>query len=101
MSTYLIAFIVSTLDHTEKLERNTVYARPEEIKQGNGQYALEIGEEVLKSIEEFLSVNYSLNKMDQAAIPNDYFASGAMENWGLVTYRFVIIIIVVITSNNN
>lgn len=87
MSTYLLAFIVSQFDHTETLERNTVYARPHEIDEGKGQYALEIGEKVLKGIEEFLSVDYSLEKMDQAAIPNNYFAAGAMENWGLVTYR--------------
>lgn len=87
MSTYLLAFIVSQFDHTETLERNTVYARPQEIAEGKGQYALETGDKVLKAIEEFLSVNYTLEKMDQAAIPNNYFAAGAMENWGLVTYR--------------
>lgn len=87
MSTYLLAFIVSQFNHTEALERQTVYARPQEIAEGKGQYALETGEKVLKGIEEFLSVNYSLEKMDQAAIPNNYFAAGAMENWGLVTYR--------------
>lgn len=91
MSTYLLAFIVSKFDHTQTLERHTVYARPEEIKQGKGEYALETGDKVLKGIEDFLSVDYSLEKMDQAAIPNNYFAAGAMENWGLVTYRYVII----------
>lgn len=89
MSTYLLAFIVSKFDHTEALERHTVYARPAEISQGKGEYALETGDKVLKAIEDFLSVEYSLEKMDQAAIPNDYFAAGAMENWGLVTYREV------------
>lgn len=87
MSTYLLAFIVSQFNHTETIERNTVYARPEEISAGKAAYAVETGEKTLKAIEEFLSVDYSLEKMDQAAIPNNYFAAGAMENWGLVTYR--------------
>lgn len=85
MSTYLLAFIVSQFDHTETQERHTVYARPTEISKG--AYALETGQKTLQAIESFLDVDYSLEKMDQAAIPNNYFAAGAMENWGLVTYR--------------
>lgn len=87
MSTYLLAFIVSQFDHTQTLERHTVYARPQEIAQGTAQFALETGEKALKAMEDFVNVKYSLEKMDQAAIPNNYFAAGAMENWGLVTYR--------------
>lgn len=89
MSTYLLAFIVSQFTHTETLERHTVYARPAKIKNGKGDFALEIGNKVLTSIENFLSSNYSLEKIDQAAILNGYFAGGAMENWGLVTYKCV------------
>jgi aminopeptidase N len=36
-------------------------------------------------MEFFTNVDFMLEKLDQIAIPD--FASGAMENWGLVTYR--------------
>lgn len=39
----------------------------------------------LKALENFALYDYELNKMYSAAIPD--FAAGAMENWGLVTYK--------------
>lgn len=86
MSTYLLAFIVSNFSSVQQGIYG-VYAKKQEIEAGKGQYALETGKKVLEGIAGFVGVSYSLEKMDQAAIPDDYFAAGAMENWGLVTYR--------------
>jgi len=37
------------------------------------------------SFNDFFGITYPLPKLDMVAIPE--FAAGAMENWGLVTYR--------------
>lgn len=87
MSTYLLAFIVSNFSSTEVNGIHQVYARPEEIHAGKADYALAAAGQLLSTIEDFVGVKYELNKMDQAAIPDNYFYFGAMENWGLVTYR--------------
>jgi aminopeptidase N len=60
-----------------------VWAAPELISQG--AVALEAGLDILPYFEEFYGVGFPLPKQDMVAIPD--FAAGAMENWGLITYR--------------
>lgn len=62
-----------------------VFTQPDLISQAD--FALEAGEKILKALEAQVDVKYEIPKMDQAAIPD--FAAGAMENWGLVTYRYI------------
>lgn len=50
-------------------------------------FAKEVGPKALKFFEEYFNIKYPLPKLDMIAIPD--FGSGAMENWGLVTYREV------------
>jgi aminopeptidase N len=85
MPTYLIAFIVSDFHSLEnKTENFRVWARKEAIDQA--QYSVEVGPSLLHAIEEFLlDLKYPMPKMDEVAVPD--FSAGAMENWGLTTYR--------------
>ncbi|MPC09521.1 Aminopeptidase N [Portunus trituberculatus] len=87
MSTYLVAFLVSDFSSKEVTTQNGVtfrtLAREAAINQAN--YSLEIGPNILTFFEDYFSIPYPLPKQDMIAIPD--FAAGAMENWGLITYR--------------
>uniref|UniRef100_A0A673IDW7 Aminopeptidase n=1 Tax=Sinocyclocheilus rhinocerous TaxID=307959 RepID=A0A673IDW7_9TELE len=88
MSTYLLAFIVSDFGFIEqnmdKLQIR-IFARQEAINAGQGEYALNVTGPILKFFEKYYNVPYPLPKSDQIALPD--FNAGAMENWGLITYR--------------
>ncbi|XP_037077487.1 aminopeptidase N-like isoform X2 [Pollicipes pollicipes] len=88
MSTYLVAFLVSDLavKQAEPGLSDTlfrVWARSAAIEQGD--YARAIGPAILEYFEDFFKTEFPLPKQDMAALPD--FAAGAMENWGLITYR--------------
>lgn len=88
VQTYLIAFIVSDFHYVEDtsgLVPHRIYAKQLSIATGEASLALDASNPLLSGFERYLGVPFSIDKMDQAALPN--FAAGAMENWGLVTYR--------------
>ncbi|KAK8726810.1 hypothetical protein OTU49_010070, partial [Cherax quadricarinatus] len=59
------------------------WAREEALTQA--QYALRVGPAILTHFEDYFNQPYPLPKQDMIAIPD--FSAGAMENWGLITYR--------------
>ncbi|KAK5781393.1 hypothetical protein RI543_001235 [Arxiozyma heterogenica] len=88
MSTYLVAFIVAELKYVENNEFRIpvrVYAAPGE--EHLGQFAADLTAKTLAFFEQSFGIKYPLPKMDNVAVPE--FSAGAMENWGLVTYRVV------------
>lgn len=88
MSTYLVAFIVAELKYVENNEFRIpvrVYAAPGE--EHLGQFAADLTAKTLAFFEKSFGIKYPLPKMDNVAVPE--FSAGAMENWGLVTYRVV------------
>ncbi|XP_078539360.1 aminopeptidase N-like isoform X2 [Lissotriton helveticus] len=90
MSTYLLAFIVCDFDYIEKADPGQkfqvrIYGREKAIKENQGEYALNKTGPILEFFQRYYNVPYPLPKSDQIALPD--FNAGAMENWGLVTYR--------------
>uniref|UniRef100_A0A672FEL9 Aminopeptidase n=1 Tax=Salarias fasciatus TaxID=181472 RepID=A0A672FEL9_SALFA len=88
MSTYLLAFIVSDFDHVQSSQNNLlirIWAKRTAIADSQGDYALSVTGPILQFFERYYNTTYPLSKSDQIALPD--FSNGAMENWGLVTYR--------------
>ncbi|KAF4746115.1 hypothetical protein FOZ63_027367 [Perkinsus olseni] len=88
MSTYLVAFCVGDFECVQKMTKNGTLVRVlcTPGKKSLSNFALDAGVRVLE-YEEFFGIRYPLPKLDMIAIPD--FAMGAMENWGLVTFREV------------
>jgi aminopeptidase 2 len=90
MSTYLTAFIVGELNYIEsnlfRIPIRTYAPLGQNIE--HGRYSADLCAKTLAFFEKAFDVEFPLSKMDQVAVPD--FAQGAMENWGLVTYRTVV-----------
>ena len=88
MSSYLLAFVVGELH--KKTARTTsgvevnVWATPAQSEE-TLDFALDIATRSIDFYNEYFGVPYPLPKSDHVALPD--FSSGAMENWGLITYR--------------
>ncbi|OXB56383.1 hypothetical protein ASZ78_001897 [Callipepla squamata] len=61
-----------------------LYARPDAIRRGSGDYALNITRRLIEFYEDYFKVPYSLPKLDLLAVPKHPYA--AMENWGLSVF---------------
>nr|XP_009860488.1 glutamyl aminopeptidase [Ciona intestinalis] len=90
MSTYLGCFAVSEfVSLEEKSAKNgiplRVFVPPHQKDAGQANYALDVMKIVFDFFEEYFGMDYALPKCDMISIPN--FGTGAMENWGLITYR--------------
>lgn len=87
MSTYLVAVVVGEYDYVEGRSADGVLVRVYTPlgKREQGDFALEVAVKVLPYYRDYFGIAYPLPKMDLIAISD--FSSGAMENWGLITYR--------------
>ncbi len=88
MSTYLVAWVIGDLESIETVNKNGVVVRVFANRgcvEEQGKFALDVASRTLDFFTEYFDISYPLPKMDMVAIPD--FSAGAMENWGLVTYR--------------
>ena len=86
MSTYLVAIVVGEYDYVEDSQGSVkvrVYTPLGKTEQG--RFALETSKRAIQFYNDFFGVPYPLKKYDCIAIAD--FQCGAMENWGLVTFR--------------
>ncbi|MDN6781214.1 M1 family metallopeptidase [Lentilactobacillus parabuchneri] len=88
MSTYLIAFGFGELQSVKTTTKSGVEVGVFSTKahqQSELNFALDIAKRSIEFYEDFYQTPYPLPHSWQLALPD--FSAGAMENWGLVTYR--------------
>ncbi|KAG5678359.1 hypothetical protein PVAND_008041 [Polypedilum vanderplanki] len=93
MSTYLVAMVVGEYDFVEGNSDDGVHIRvfTPVGKKDQGLFALEVATKVLPYFKDYFQIAYPLPKLDLIAIQS--FAAGAMENWGLITYRETMVLV--------
>ena len=88
MSTYLLAWVYGELHSKSALTKNGVEVNIWATKSQPAKsldFALDIATRTIDFFDEYFGIKYPLPKSDHVALPD--FSSGAMENWGLITYR--------------
>lgn len=88
MSTYLLAWVIGkfhgkTVTNAHGVEITTYCALNQDVN--SVDFANEVAAKSLEFYDDNFGVPYPLKKCTQVALPD--FDAGAMENWGLVTYR--------------
>lgn len=90
MPTYLLAFIVSNMEDSHfvyedssLVPRVEIWTRPLFVEMT--KYAYKMVRKFLPYYEEYFGIKNKLPKIDLVSVPD--FGFGAMENWGLITFR--------------
>lgn len=87
MSTYLLAFAYGDMGYLEAKTKAGItvrtYATPNNV--AFTEFALDAAVKCLDFYNDYFDLEYPLAKCDFIALPD--FASGAMENWGCITFR--------------
>ena len=93
MSTYLLAIVVGDLKAVEQEAGGGTLVRVWATagKEEQGRFALETSVGLLDYFDHYFGTPYPLAKLDHVALPD--FAAGAMENWGAITYREVVLLV--------
>ncbi|KAF2203294.1 hypothetical protein GQ43DRAFT_479165 [Delitschia confertaspora ATCC 74209] len=92
MSTYLLAWAIGDFEYVETHTKRKYNGKSLPVRvyttrglKDQGRFALENCHQVVDYFSEVFQIDYPLPKVDLLAVHE--FSHGAMENWGLITYR--------------
>ena len=94
MSSYLLAWVVGDLQKKSAQTKSGVEINIWSTlahESNNLDFALDIATRTIDFFDDFFGVPYPLPKSDHVALPD--FSAGAMENWGLITYREIALLV--------
>ena len=94
MSSYLLAFVAGDLQGVTAKTKNGTLVGVYSTKAhplSNLDFSLDIAVRSIEFYEDYYGVKYPIPQSLHIALPD--FSSGAMENWGLVTYREVYLLV--------
>ncbi len=92
MSTYLVYLGVGYFDEMSGLYKNKrVYLTAMKNHLTESDYPIEIAEKSLNYLENYTNIDYMLPKLHLISVPE--FGAGAMENWGAITFREILLTI--------
>lgn len=91
MSTYLLYLGVGEFEFLQgRLGKTVIRIVTTQGKKAQGRMALVFTKQFLSYFQNYFKISYPLPKLDMIAIPD--FASGAMENWGAITFRETVLL---------
>lgn len=94
MSSYLLAFVAGDLQGVTAKTKNGTLVGVYSTKAhplSNLDFSLDIAVRSIEFYEDYYGVKYPIPQSLHIALPD--FSAGAMENWGLVTYREVYLVV--------
>ena len=94
MSSHLVAWVAGDLQKKTATTKSGVEVSIWSTKahdSSNLDFALDIATRTIDFFDEYFGVPYPLPKADHVALPD--FSAGAMENWGLITYREIALLV--------
>ncbi|MDB6124332.1 MAG: pepN, partial [Pedosphaera sp.] len=86
MASYLVVLVSGELEELKgEVEGVDIRIITTEGKKEQAHYALDATKKVLAYYNDYFGIKYPLPKLDMIAIPGGY--TGAMENWGAITFN--------------
>ncbi|KAI9792331.1 MAG: hypothetical protein M1816_002556 [Peltula sp. TS41687] len=105
MSTYLLCWAFGDFEYVEDFTRKRYGGKNLPVRvyttrglKEQGRFALENAHQVVDYFSEVFRIDYPLPKVDLLAVHE--FVHGAMENWGLITYRTTALLFDEASSDN-
>lgn len=98
MSTYLVYIGIGKFDEkSESFEnKKVILAAPKDTLKSTN-FPIDIAKKAISFYQNYFNIKYAMPKMHLISVPE--FAAGAMENWGAITFREVVLLVDESTSN--